>query len=182
VCFSADEVTQQRSVDNLWTYTCDFIRKHESKQKVVWDDGNDADPFAAATNQTLDPYFGPLLACVKVGEPFVEYGIIEWRLRQRVPALFADMIREHGHRQLNPIPTSKTSSAYLAQALGVLGAQGHLERVAGKATGAWKYNGEVMYWALPPGPPTTNRLTWAAFADHNGLDPDNLGESSAQKG
>jgi hypothetical protein len=173
-CFSADEVTQQRGVDGLWTFTCDYRSKHEERQQYVWDASNDPDGREEDVRRSLTPYLDPLHACLIAGEPFVEYGVVEWRLRSGAPALFSELVAEHGHRRLNPIPSDKTTSAYLAQALGLLAADGKLVRLYGTATGAWSYNGTVTYWALAPGPAATSRLSWKTYAVEHGLDPDDL--------
>ena len=173
-CYSADEVTQRRSVDRLWTFTCDYTSRHDDRAPYVWDDLNEPGGVDGGVQRSLDPYLGPLRSCVLPDEPYVEYGIVEWRFRERAPVLFEELVREHGHVRLNVIDTKKTASAYLAQALGLLAAAGQLVRVYGTATGTWSYNGQVTYWAVPPGPPTTSRLSWKAYAQEHGLDPDDI--------
>ncbi len=173
-CFTADEVTQRKSIDGLWTFTCDYRSEHEDAAAHVWDASNEDSPVEGDVRQSLSPYLSPLRACLTPDEPYVEYGIVEWRFRALAPRLFSDLVAEHGHTQLNPIPSKKSSSAYLAQALGLLAADGELVRVYGPATGAWSYNGQVTYWAVPPGPPTTSRLSWKAFAAAEGLHPADL--------
>lgn len=170
-CFTSDEVTQQKSIDGLWTFTCDYRTKHEDGVPHVWDDSNEPGSSDGDVRQSLSPYLGPLRACLLPDEPYVEYGIVEWRFRSIAPRLFADLVAEHGHTRLNPIPSKKSTSAYLAQALGLLAADGELVRVYGTATGTWSYNGQVTYWAVPPGPPATSRLTWKQFAEQSGIDP-----------
>jgi hypothetical protein len=173
-CFSADEVTQRRGFEGLWTFVCANAAKHDPPGPYSWDDTNEAEGGADGVRQALAPYMGPLLASVKPGEPYVEYGIVEWRFRAIAPALFEELVREHGHRELNKIETPKSTSAYLAMALGLLAADDQLVRIEGKATGAWDYNGTVRYWAVPPGPPMTSRMTWEEFALAEGLDPRDL--------
>lgn len=173
-CFTADEVTQRPSIDGLWTFTCDYGSKHDDGRPHTWDATNDADRSEGDVRQSLTPYLSPLRNCLLPDEPYVEYGIVEWRFRGLAPRLFADLVKDHGHRQLNPIETSKSTSAYLAQALGLLAADGDLVRVYGPATGTWSYNGQVTYWAVAPGPPTTSRLSWKDYATAEGLDPGDI--------
>lgn len=173
-CFTADEVTQRRSIDGLWTFSCDYGSKHEGGDAHVWDDTNDAGSSDGDVRQSLTPYLSPLRACLQPDEPYVEYGIVEWRFRGVSARLFAELVEEHGHTRLNPIPSKKSTSAYLAQSLGLLAADGELVRVYGTATGTWSYNGQVTYWAVPPGPPTASRLSWKAYAAAEGLDPDDI--------
>lgn len=173
-CFRADEVTQQRSIDGLWTFTCDDRREHGGGKPFVWDATNEPGGSDGDVRQSLSPYLAPLRACLTADEPYVEYGIVEWRFRSIAPQLFAQLVAEHGHTRLNPISSKKSASAYLAQSLGLLAADEQLVRVYGTATGTWSYNGQVTYWAAPPAPPTTSRLSWKQFALENGLDPDDI--------
>ena len=173
-CFTSDEVTQRKSIDGLWTFTCDDVGRHSTGAPYVWDATNEPDGVEGDVRTSLSPFLSPLRACVQPGEPYVEYGIVEWRFRALAPRIFRELVAEHGHTRLNPVPSKKSSSAYLAQALGLLAADGELVRVYGRATGTWSYNGTVTYWAVPPGPPTTSRLTWKAFADESGLDSDDI--------
>lgn len=173
-CFSADEVTQVRSIDGLWTFTCDYGSKHPDGLPRVWDASNEVDVAEDDVRQSLSPYLSPLRACVLPDEPYVEYGIVEWRFRTLAPVLFAGLVAEHGHKRLNPIASKKTTSAYLAQGLGLLAADGELVRLYGPATGTWSYNGQVTYWAIAPGPRTTARLSWRQFAQDRGLDPEDI--------
>jgi hypothetical protein len=173
-CFRADEVTQQRSIDGLWTFTCDDGVAHGDGAPYVWDATNEPLGSEGDVQQSLTPYLAPLRSCVVPGEPYLEYGVVEWRFRALAPQLFSELVAEHGHTRLNPITSKKSASAYLAQALGLLAASGELVRVYGPATGTWSYNGRVTYWAAPPAPPTTSRLSWKQFALDNGLDPQDI--------
>lgn len=173
-CFTSDEVTQQRSIDGLWTFTCAYRSKHDDGSPHVWDAGNEPEGADGDVRQSLSPYLGPLRACLRADEPYVEYGIVEWRFREVAPTLFAELVAEQGHRWLNPIETTKSTSAYLAQALGLLAADGDLVRVYGTSTGIWSYLGQVTYWAIAPGPPTTSRLSWKQFAADAGLDDETI--------
>lgn len=173
-CHTNDEVTQIRGLGGAWTFTCDFRSKHDDRMPHTWEDTNDADTATGEVRQSLTPYLSPLRACLAPGQPYLEYGVVEWHFRKVAPQLFNDLVTEHGHRQLNPMATPKSTSAYLAQALGLLAADGELVRVYGTATGAWSYLGQVTYWAVAPGPATTSRLTWKAFAEQQGLDPADL--------
>jgi hypothetical protein len=103
----------------------------------------------------------PLSACVPPGEPYVEYGVVEYRFRQRYPDLFRAHVHDRGH-VLTGKQVATASGVRFGVALGRLARAGELISRYGPATGAWSYNGQVTYWARPPepaGPP----LTWAAF-------------------
>jgi len=43
-----------------------------------------------------------------------------------------------------------------------------MDRTFGAASGPWGRQPEVNYWATPPTPPTTTRLSWAEFAPARG--------------
>jgi hypothetical protein len=95
------------------------------------------------------------------GEPFVEYGVVEYRFRMNHPDLFAAHVRDRGHVMLAP-GVATASSVRFAATLGRLARTGELASVYGPATGAWSYNSQVTYWARPPAP-AGRRITWAAF-------------------
>ncbi|MDP9436649.1 MAG: hypothetical protein M3P93_16265, partial [Actinomycetota bacterium] len=62
------------------------------------------------------------------------------------------------------------SSVRFGVALGRLAAAGQLVAVSGPATGAWSYNGQVMYWARPPRP--TRLKSWVEHCAAVGRSPD----------
>lgn len=125
----------------------------------VRDDGPGAPD--GVTDELLDP----LLRCVHAGEPFVEYGVVEYRLRRDRPDLFAAHVREAGHTMLAPA-VSTASSVRFGVALSRLERAGELVSVPGPATGAWRYNGTVRYWARPPAP--TGLTSWAEHCRRGG--------------
>jgi hypothetical protein len=146
-------------------YLCDGV--HEPRGPHRW-----SAPLADATGAgagtpdgVTDELLDPLLRCVRRGEPFVEYGIVEYRLRQERPDLFAAHVREAGHTMLAPA-VSTASSVRFGVALGRLEREGDLLSMPGAATGAWRYNGTVRYWARPPAP--TGLISWVDFCTHEG--------------
>ena len=84
----------------------------------------------------------PLLQCLTPGEAFVEYGVVEYRFRQRFADLFRTHVLERGH-----VLTGKTiataSSVRFGVALARLARDGEVLRRYAPATGAWSYNGQV---------------------------------------
>jgi hypothetical protein len=148
-CFSADEVTWQPLPDRMVT---------------------PARPRTAAAARTPSPGRSPgsprpsrkgragspttcWIRCCRASspEPLLEYGIVEYRLRQRFPRLFQEHVAERGH-VLTGATLATASSVRFGVGLGRLAADGQLVSVYGPATGAWKYNGEVTYWATPKAP------------------------------
>lgn len=83
-CFSAEEVTWQRLPDRTVLYTCD--RRHGGEGPHTW--LKSLDQLALheeAAEGVTDELLEPLGSCVLAGEPFVEYGVVEYRFRQRFP-------------------------------------------------------------------------------------------------
>ena len=123
--------------------------------------------------------YDDLLACIHPGEPWLEYGIIEHRYKVVAPeTYFGELIEVFGHRAIEPSTT--TVSAFLARTLMTLSNRGHLQRTWGPATGYWAYDDTVSYWARPPVPPESKRLTWVSFAEQNGMDPQTWDMTSTQ--
>jgi hypothetical protein len=68
-------------------------------------------------------------------------------------------------------PIEYSASAFIGSAIGKLGRDGLLVRVPYRATAFWNYNGMLHGWALTPGPGSEEVLTWKAYAQGLGLDP-----------
>lgn len=150
-CFTVDDVTYRRLPDKMVQYFCSD--QHGGSGEHTWLATQSAaswtlDSHDGVTDELLDP----LLRCVRPGEPFVEFGVVEYRLRQDYPELFAAHVRERGHVMIAP-GQATASSVRFAAALGRLARSGELVSVYGPATGAWSYNSQVTYWAVPPAPP-----------------------------
>jgi hypothetical protein len=159
-CFSADDVTYQRLPDRLVEYHC--TGPHDGAGPHTWLSTSDkANWKQDVVDGVTDELLEPLLRCVRPGEPFVEYGVVEYRLRVGRPDLFAAHVRDRGHVMLAP-GQATASSVRFASALGRLARAGELVSEYGRATGAWSYNGQVTYWASPPAP-TGDRVTWSTF-------------------
>ena len=159
-CFSADDVTYQyRCVntsahpEHLWLATLRSV--------TFADDSPDG-----VTDELLDP----LSHCVVDGEPFMEYGVVEHRLRARYPELFAAHVAERGHSMFGTRPAT-ASSVRFGVALGRLERDGKLVSRYGPATGAWSHNERVTYWAKR-GPEPDGSLTWVEYCAQLGRDPE----------
>ncbi len=128
---------------------------------------------APATRPTADDaaiveLLEPLLACVKAGEPFVEYGVVEHRFRIARPDLFVAHVRERGHVMLGARRSAPSAStARFGKALARLERAGQLVMVKGPGTGAWRYDQSIGYWARPPRP-SGPLLTWSMYCATQG--------------
>lgn len=137
-CFSADDVSFERLPDRIVAYTCsrdhggDGVHRWLTPLNVarVLDDQTGG----GVTDELLDP----LSNCVLAGEPYVEYGIVELRFRQRYGV-----------------------------ALGRLRDRGELVSFWAPATGAWAPQ-DITYWARRPEPATHARVTWSEWCEQNG--------------
>ncbi|MDN5931322.1 MAG: hypothetical protein L0I24_09705 [Pseudonocardia sp.] len=160
-CFSADDVSYRRMPDQMVEYVC-----AGDHGEHVWIASQSAASWTTdAVEGVTDELMEPLLQCVVVGEPFVEYGIVEHRLMLARPDLFAAHVRDRGHVMLAP-GVATASSVRFAAALGRLARTGELVSRYGPATGAWSYNTQVTYWARPPAP--TGDLSWSAYCVERG--------------
>ena len=101
-CFSADDVTYQRLPDHAVLYTCSRSHSGEGPHSWIKSVSEIATPDELAAEGITDELLGPLSPCVDPDEPFVEYGIVEYRLRQRYPDLFLAHVRDRGHVILGP--------------------------------------------------------------------------------
>lgn len=95
-CFSADDVQPPRRFpDHLLQYRCTNETAHGSHE---WLTNREAvQPVDEVREGVTDELLEPLSQCVLTGDPFVEYGIVEHRLRTRFPDLFAAHVAEQGH-------------------------------------------------------------------------------------
>lgn len=180
-CFSADDVEWQRLPDKMIAYTCRRAHSAGSGETAgphTWVGTVDAVSFDADTSQGVtDELMEPLTACVVSGEPFVEYGIVEYRFARAHPDLFAAHIAERGHTMLHP-QVATASGVRFGVALGRLAAAGALVSKYGPATGAWGYNGQVTYWSKQP-PGAGKDVTWVTFCAERGRSTDWIDEDRA---
>lgn len=167
-CFSFDDVRPPRRLtDGRVEYTC--TGEHGGAGTHTWSSAPpDVPPgrVAPAAGRTgvrapaapragvvteaaaIDGLLEPLLACVNAGEPFVEYGVVEYRFRIARPDLFVAHVRERGHILLGARRgQASASTARFAKALGRLESSGELVTVKGPGTGAWRHNPSIG----PPG-------------------------------
>jgi hypothetical protein len=156
-------------------YTCSAA--HNGTGEHTWLVSQASVGWTAETEYGVtDELLGPLLDCVVPGEPYVEFGIVEYRLRETRPDLFRAHVADRGHVMLAP-GVATASSVRFGTALGRLARSGELVSRYGPATGAWKYNGQVTYWARPPAP--IGSVSWAEHCKHLGRSPEWTDEDRA---
>ncbi len=164
-CFSADDVSYQRLPDQQVAYYC--VRKHEDGKPREW-----VRPLDTTTNSwsaaegVTDELLEPMLSCVSPDDPLLEFGVVEYRFRQRYPDLFRAHVAERGHVLVGRTQTT-ASAVRFGVALGRLARAGDLAYIYGPATGAWSYNGRVAYWSRPPAEGRAI-LSWEQFCISDG--------------
>ena len=167
-CFTADDVQRPRRLpDGVLHHRC-ANPEHGDHE---WFTTLDAiKPLSDVEEGVTDELLEPLRHCVVPGEPFVEYGIVEHRLRTREPDLFAAHVAQQGHSMFGSRQCT-ASSVRFGVALGRLERLGTLVSFYGPATGAWRHNGQVTYWATNPHP-DQRRVTWAEHCAQLGRSPE----------
>jgi hypothetical protein len=105
----------------------------------------------------------PLRGCVHEADGWTEYGVIEHRLLQLVPAVLARHVADHGHIALGTSSAGNSASNHrVIPALQRLRSEGLLHSRIAPATGqAWERSGGISYWSLDPH--ATATLTWAGY-------------------
>lgn len=90
---------------------------------------------------------------------WLEYGVVEHAYATANPRDFAALVERYGHTAI--AASRYTASAFLAATLGHLSRTGHVLYHSGPATGRWKYNGQISWWAVAPEPDWASRVSWA---------------------
>ena len=117
-CFSADDVGYRRLPDRMVEYTCDG--RHDGAGTHTWLASQTSAGWTLDVNDGVtDELLEPLLRCVLPGEPFAEYGVVEYRLRCERPDLFCAHVRDRGHVMIAPAQAT-ASSVRFGVALGRL--------------------------------------------------------------
>jgi hypothetical protein len=156
---------------NIWEFTCASGSSHVEPYRWQTTAAKERldDVLLTGKSEELGLY-DDLPACLAAGEPWVEYGVVEYRYSKRRPTTYERLLRDYGHTRIAHKPY--TASAFIAAALGRLSDAGVVALQFGPATGYWSYNGTISYWALPPAPPTDALISWKDWATAAGLDPD----------
>lgn len=120
---------------------------------------------ALVTDDLLDA----LRACFAPSDPWLEYGVVEQRLRDRAPDVFAKHVLRSGHRMFGP--STSSASVRIAQALGRLRAAGELHTFPGRSTGA-AWSATIGYWGTDPARPHDEVLSWVELRRATGRPAD----------
>lgn len=172
-CFRSDDVSFQRLPDRVVEYTC--ASRHDGDGPHHWYASlDDATGRHEGEEGVTDELLDPLSSCISADDPWLEYGIVEYRFRERFPELFADHVRARGHRMFGDRVTA--SAVRFASALGRLSERGELVKKYGPATGAWAPQ-DVTYWARPPAP--ARQMTWSEWCLVHGRSDDWIEEDRA---
>jgi hypothetical protein len=172
MCALDDAITVSAVGPGLWRYECANVRGHPTRETWIWQGTATDTVDEEATGGKMGELglYEDLPRCLVTGEPYVEYGVVEYRYCTLRPNVYAQLIQDYSHTRLGP--KEYTASAFIASALGRLADRGEVLYQEDKATGYWSYNGILSYWALPPGPEESGaRLTYKEFAIGKGLDP-----------
>jgi hypothetical protein len=168
-CFSADDVSYRRLPDKQVAYYC--VGRHPDGRPHEWVGTLSAAGRGwTASEGVTDELLEPLLRCVDPEDGLLEYGVVEYRLRERYPELFRAHVAERGHVLLGHTQTT-ASAVRFGLTLGRLERAGDLAYEWGPATGAWSYNGRISYWCRPPAL-GRSRLSWADFCAQIGRSAD----------
>jgi hypothetical protein len=176
-CTDADEyVTWEIEGPGLFRYTCSGP-SHGADP--YWWLSTGRSPLDGAGHEGLSTELGiydDLLRCFDPAEPYIEYGIVEYRYATANPVPYQRLVWTYDHVQAARDAGRSidySASAFIGGALGRLFHRDALvTRVEGKATGFWSYNDRLHGWALRPGPDNNHVYSWQAFAIDNGLDPE----------
>jgi hypothetical protein len=104
--------------------------------------------------------YDTLLGCL--GDGWSEYGVLEHRFAERSREAYDFLVRRYGHTAL--AQTKYSASAFLGGALGQLFREGAIRGRWGKATGYWRYNGQIGTYAPLATADEASVLLWEDFA------------------
>lgn len=186
-CAEADDVERTMLAPGIWRYVCSRIKKHPGGEPYVWEATDREVVRVEEVGRVATELALPedLLACLRAGEPWVEYGVVEHRYRLLRPNNFHTLVERFGASRLDlpdvdrPVPVrlirlqtgGYTASVYVAHALSRLSRTGQVCLQFQTPTGPWQSASSISYWALPPAPPLDRLPTHQTFADQHALDP-----------
>lgn len=114
--------------------------------------------------------YDDLLECIAPDDPWLEYGIVEYRYARLRPDVYlGEFFPRWGHTCQGPRRYSVSS--FLGGTLGSLFRSGDLAWRSGPATGYWSYNHRSSYVSRPRVPAPDRMISWDEFARSNGIDP-----------
>jgi hypothetical protein len=166
VCpFHADEDIQGVPTGNgegSLSYTCTRMRGHPHDGPHSWLYAPEPDGLSGIEGYAAELGLATELpaAIAQYRGQWIEYGVVERAYALQCRDDFAAIVSRYGHTAVRP--KQYTASAFLAGVLGVLSKHGTVLYHLGPATGRWKYNGTISWWAVAPAPDwESNRLSWS---------------------
>ena len=164
VChFHADEGVHGTivSADGMMTFTCPRSKGHPQPGPYTWLQAPTPPEVVGmgglAAELGLAVELPAALAAFR--GKWVEYGVLEHAYATANPEDFAFLVQRFGHTAI--AAKRYTASAYLARILSDLSRTGSIQFHWGPSTGRWSYNSGTSWWAVPPEPDWTQRLSWA---------------------
>lgn len=159
--FHSDEfIRPSRLAEGQWLYVCPLTSNHPAPGEHRWlatdAPTRVADITGLATEYGLSTALPAAIA--KLPGRWVEYGLVERAYARAAKKEFAALVDKFGHREI--APSHYTVSVFLAHVLGRLAKNGDVLLRHGPATGSWSYLTTVSWWALPPAPDWSTRLSW----------------------
>lgn len=169
VCaFHADEgIPPERVGDEAGSlqYTCPRTKGHPTDGTYTWLSVPTPPGLVGVTGLAADLGLHTELPSVIADfrGHWVEYGVVERRYAERNPQDFATLVERYGHRSISQ-GREYTVSAFLARTLADLSRHGSVLYHPGPATGRWKYNEQISWWAVAPEPQWSTEKSWEALA------------------
>lgn len=167
LCSRDDSINIEPIGPGLWRYTCSNTRHPNGVYSWESTATDRVEKPAAEGKAAQLGLYDDLPRCLVPNEPFVEYGIVEYRYSVLRRDVYQQLIRDYSHTRIER-NKPYTASVFIASALGWLADHEETLYRVGPATGHWAYNERISYWALPAG--GSAMLTWEEFARQQGLD------------
>lgn len=147
------------SDDVGWKFTCPRT-DHTPPGSYTWLSAPPPPPGTGMSGIAADLRLDVELPAVlkQFGPRWVEYGVVERAYALANPQDWNFLLQRYSHTAI--VAKRYTVSAFLAATLGHLDRAGSVKYHAGPATGRWRYNSSISWWALPPWPDWSSRLSW----------------------
>lgn len=154
-CAHDDEgVLPTRTEDGSWQYICPASHDGDGPyviptQHATWP--TTANAHTGSGDAETDDLLDPLMKVFDCEDRWLEYGVVEYRLRQISPGVFARHVNEAHHHMFGDRRETASKNRFKT-ALTRLSAEGRLVREIRDSTGAaWTQTKRISYWARPAG-------------------------------
>lgn len=157
-----DQLTKVEAEDG-WHLTCHRTDDMHpvAGRPYTWLAPKQSDNEAGASGLTSElGLFEELPAALgRFGGQWVEYGVLEAAYADARPDDFHLLVQRYGHTAI--AAKRYTASAFLGRALGEITRSGSIHGRMAPATGRWRYNSEISWWAMEPDTPLEASISWA---------------------